>query len=524
MYNGPGKYLTQSNPYAQLLLRNARQANNGTNLGGIASVLSQGLGGYQLAQDQKKIEADKQAQIAAQKALAEGLRGSTQEGARPDGMADVQMPGSLSRAQQLLAGMGDNPYAAELSTSLAMQDLQARQAQEQQNSKLMQVYDPQAGGMVYQPRGQVQPGMMASAPPQAKQPNSVQEYEYAKNDGYTGTYEQWVASGGSSGGGEKMGMSPVWATDANGNPVLMQLSNQGGASQVQLPQGITPQRSAVQRVDLGDKIALIDAQGNFVGYIPKGVAPTQKIEDNRIITAPGVPSGAPQVGAPQPVTPGMVMSDSPEQGGIAGQMPPQMPGQGMPGQNMPIPGQPQVMELPPTRKEVQEAEAERSASESAATQAVEKSNIMLETTQNIRNLLKGASAPATGTFSTVPGMFSNTNAGKVRSEIKTLQSGVAVGTLLRLKQASSTGASGFGALNKAELDLLLNEIGSLDADNTDAEILLKTLDRIDARYQQVMDNVLRTVPPDRLQALGIEAGGQSQGQTSTGFTVRKVSN
>jgi hypothetical protein len=73
-------------------------------------------------------------------------------------------------------------------------------------------------------------------------------------------------------GGTKYGMSPVWGTDAEGNPVLLQLSSGGGVSQVDMPQGVTPSPSGTQRVDLGTEWGILDRNGQIIQRIPKDVA------------------------------------------------------------------------------------------------------------------------------------------------------------------------------------------------------------------------------------------------------------
>lgn len=102
-------------------------------------------------------------------------------------------------------------------------------------------------------------------------PGAVQEYEYAVSKGYKGDFESWkkVAQ---NGGQEQFGNTPIWGTDDKGNPVLMQPSNRGGVRQVQLPPGVTPQRGQTSRVDLGTEWGILDANGSFIGRVPKDVA------------------------------------------------------------------------------------------------------------------------------------------------------------------------------------------------------------------------------------------------------------
>lgn len=188
MWKNPGSYLTSGNPYAAMLMRNSRKMNNGTNLGGIASVLSEAGGAYLYAQDRDKAEADQQAKIDAQAVRAKGLLPQTIPGARPDGTADRIVPGSLSKAARLLSGMKGNPYAMDYATELAMQDL-TRKPDARQTAKAADGY------LYYQDDGsRVFPNVQAppEAPPDL--PTSVQEYQYAQQGGFQGSYADWKAN------------------------------------------------------------------------------------------------------------------------------------------------------------------------------------------------------------------------------------------------------------------------------------------------------------------------------------------
>ena len=67
--------------------------------------------------------------------------------------------------------------------------------------------------------------------------------------------------------------------------------------------------------------------------------------------------------------------------------------------------------------------------------------------------------------------------------------------------------------------MLLDQIGALDPDKTEPDIFLKTIDRIEQQWQQVLSDVERTVPPERLVELGIdinELRGGASGAAGTG--------
>ena len=114
--------------------------------------------------------------------------------------------------------------------------------------------------------------------------------------------------------------------------------------------------------------------------------------------------------------------------------------------------------------------------------------------------------PVTGTASRLTGWYSGSDAGKLRSHNKTLQSGVAIQTMMRLKKASESGATGFGQLNRTELQMLLDDMGSLDPDNTDPEIYAETISRIKGRFNRVVEDIRRNVnvSPERMQELGLD--------------------
>ena len=152
------------------------------------------------------------------------------------------------------------------------------------------------------------------------------------------------------------------------------------------------------------------------------------------------------------------------------------------------------------------------------TSSVEKADTVLNTTRAVLDLLDNSDQPTTGTLSRPFAMLSGTPAGKIRSYVSTLQSGVALGAMQRLKEASATGATGFGSLSAPELNLLISDIGALDPDTTEPEIFRATVQRIEDRTRRVVEDIKRNVSPERIQELGLQTlidsfgdnGGQSQ--------------
>ena len=75
---------------------------------------------------------------------------------------------------------------------------------------------------------------------------------------------------GASGG--ELGLTPVWGTDAQGNPALVQLSKDGTVHQPQMPDGFTPGKDPI-RIDMGTGTGIMDPQTRqIVGVVPKDVA------------------------------------------------------------------------------------------------------------------------------------------------------------------------------------------------------------------------------------------------------------
>lgn len=84
---------------------------------------------------------------------------------------------------------------------------------------------------------------METRKPEA-QPDKIQEYEYAKKNGFQGSvldYQRAIAEAGRSQNPQfpKYGMAPVWGQDKDGNPVLLQLGANGTVIQPTMPQGVT---------------------------------------------------------------------------------------------------------------------------------------------------------------------------------------------------------------------------------------------------------------------------------------------
>jgi hypothetical protein len=94
-------------------------------------------------------------------------------------------------------------------------------------------------------------------------------------------------------GQTRRSLQPVFATDAQGNTVMLQPGEDGTAVQTKMPEGVRI-ASGVDRIDAGTEFILIDKRtGNVVGRQPKDIAGAArqevigKDEGERITNAPG---------------------------------------------------------------------------------------------------------------------------------------------------------------------------------------------------------------------------------------------
>lgn len=161
---------------------------------------------------------------------------------------------------------------------------------------------------------------------------------------------------------------------------------------------------------------------------------------------------------------------------------------------VPIPGGPAAIE----------AELAAAAAESGAASSAVGAASTATDARAVLDILDNAQTPATGTLSIPFAAYSGSDAGRIRSYVSTLQSGVALGAMQRLKEASATGATGFGALSAPELNLLISEIGALNPDNTEPDIFRATIERINERSKRVARDIMRNVEPSRIQELGLQ--------------------
>lgn len=97
--------------------------------------------------------------------------------------------------------------------------------------------------------------------------SDIKEYEYAKQQGFNGTFEQWIQRK-RQGAGE-YGLNPIWGVDAKGEPVMLQAGKSGDAIQARLPAGVRLSKDPV-KLDLGTHYGIMDPiTRQMVATIPK---------------------------------------------------------------------------------------------------------------------------------------------------------------------------------------------------------------------------------------------------------------
>jgi hypothetical protein len=211
-------------------------------------------------------------------------------------------------------------------------------------------------------------------------------------------YDQDLSGVGSSGG--KRGLTPIWGVDAQGNPVLGQMSDQGGLDVVPMPDGVTFGREPI-RMDAGDRFVLLDpVTRQVIGEIPK---------------SGNVPEG---------------YSPDAETGALA-----------------PMAGGPQA----------QEVAAKKSKAVNALGAVEQKRSVV---TQDIDRAVRLAgSIPSTGLWSllnAVPG----TPQGDLAGLLDTIEANVGFDALQEMRNNSPTGGA-LGSVTERELSLLAATVGSL---------------------------------------------------------------
>jgi hypothetical protein len=232
---------------------------------------------------------------------------------------DQNSPGLLGRAAQWMTpdrasafqalGMGLSQLGAGQPVNLgpAYQALQERQMRDQQRraleeSGIMQRFTPEQQALLAQMEPTAAQSIIAEAlfAPEPDGPASVQEYRFAVENGFQGSFQEWLAQSGGAANAETYGLTPMWGQDAEGNPVPLQLGNRGSVRPVELPEGVRPSMGGTQRVDLGTEWGILDRDGNVIQRLPKtlvgtpgsGEVITGNMGDPSSLTTQAIPGGA----------------------------------------------------------------------------------------------------------------------------------------------------------------------------------------------------------------------------------------
>lgn len=106
----------------------------------------------------------------------------------------------------------------------------------------------------------------------------------------------------------------------------------------------------------------------------------------------------------------------------------------------------------------------------------------------------------TGVQSRVPS-FPGSAASEAEADLESLKSKIAVNVMMKMKNASKTGATGFGQLSEKELTVTQTMLASLDNKKLSAEGLRKRLlevakyaEDVKARFQKAYDTKLKEIP------------------------------
>lgn len=114
------------------------------------------------------------------------------------------------------------------------------------------------GQLIYKDTGELVTQQSFAAPEkESSQPSAVQEYNFARTQGYKGSFENWKKAQKSEGVTVNYG-APVAGVDAQGNPIFFQPSKTGGAPTI--VQGVAPLREEKPATESQAKAAAFGSQ------------------------------------------------------------------------------------------------------------------------------------------------------------------------------------------------------------------------------------------------------------------------
>lgn len=175
----------------------------------------------------------------------------------------------------LLGGRTGNEQAAMGLQGFA----QARQQQQQMNKTVqwLQQSEPELAQAVQQ--GIMAPGdafkLAYERKLQAQQPKKP-NLMGAGGSIYNADTGEWLTPPAGSGNDSEYGLNPQYGVDANGNPVILQLSKSGTSKQTALPEGVSLSKEPI-RLDAGTHFVLLDPiTRQPIGQIQKDLAGAER--------------------------------------------------------------------------------------------------------------------------------------------------------------------------------------------------------------------------------------------------------
>jgi hypothetical protein len=132
-------------------------------------------------------------------------------------------------------------------------------------------------------------------------PASVQEYNFARQNGFKGTFEEWIAQ--KSRGDQRYSMQPFYAKDAQGNLKAFQLDSSGGLRPLDLGEGVSP-APPVSMQNLGTSIQPVDTRSGQPAAPAIPIDVQGKARDTSAGTVQGETQATAQVNLPNTLAKG----------------------------------------------------------------------------------------------------------------------------------------------------------------------------------------------------------------------------
>lgn len=184
-------------------------------------------------------------------------------GAIPAGARPTQAVSSQSSGPGLneLIQLSTNPWLSEGHRAVVNTMLQQKLKEQQQAS------DPLRQLQIKKAEADLQYG---------KNPESVREYEYAKAQGFKGSFQDWIAT--KRAGAGEYGLQGIPVVGPNGEPALAQLGKSGNAALSKFPEGYTVSKKPIE-IDGGTETILLDPiTRQRIGSIPKDLSGKKSAE------------------------------------------------------------------------------------------------------------------------------------------------------------------------------------------------------------------------------------------------------